>query len=283
MISQLLNFERKKTYWIIGLLLFLGLFLSCSRGEDEVSQTINESEHLIQAKEAFLQGDWDKVIQYGEEGIEKEPEDAILSQLLLSAYWFGGDRFLEKVFKFWSEKKRVFEQRDFWTKNLNWAQKLYKKHPQNYYAVLYLGYLNRHTNNNKNAIIVLEKAIELNPQLYEGYYEIGITFLDKKSWKKSEEYLRKALEYTKSAKGVCFLNLAETYFGLKEYDLAIDYALRAEEKSPGNSRIYMFLGAITAIKGDLRTAKSYWEEVIKLDPDGEMGRLAQKQILSLPK
>jgi tetratricopeptide (TPR) repeat protein len=259
------------------------LFLSCSRGEEGVSKTIKESEYLIQAKEALLQGDWDKVIQYGEEGIEKDPEDAILCQLLLSAYWFGGDRFLEKVFKFWSEKKRVFEQKDFWTKNLNWAQKLYKKHPQNYYAVLYLGYLNRHTNNNKNAIIVLEKAIEINPQLYEGYYEMGITFLDKKSLKNSEDYLKKVLKYTKKAKGVCFFNLAETYFGLKEYDLAIDYALRAEEKILGNPRIYMFLGAIIAIKGDLRTAKSYWEEVIKLDPDGEMGRLAQKQMLSLPK
>ena len=104
MISQLLNFERKKTYWIIGLLLFLGLFLSCSRGEDEVSQTINESEHLVQAKEAFLQGDWDKVIQYGEEGIEKEPEDAIFSQLLLSAYVLKGDDFFKKAIEFTVEK-----------------------------------------------------------------------------------------------------------------------------------------------------------------------------------
>ena len=254
-----------------------------SEGQLTIEKIIVNRNKALILIEALLQGDWNKVIEYGEKEIEKEPENVILCHLLSSAYWFGSDRLFEKYFEFTSEKKIVFEKRDFGTKNLNWAQKLSKKYPQNYYALLYLGCFNKEIKNNKEAIIFLEKAIEINPQLYEGYYDLGCIYLNKKSWKKSEHYLRKAVEHTKKAKGKCFLQLSTIYAKLKEYDLALDYLLRAQEKMPEYSGVYMGLAARHFNKGDLKTAKDYWEKVIQLNPDGEDGRRAREVLFELSK
>ena len=252
----------------------------CQLTIEKITVNRNNAAILI---ETLLQGDWNKLIEYGEKEVKKEPENAILCHLLSFAYWFGSDRVFEKYFEFTSEKKIVFEKIDFGSKNLKWAQKLSKKHPQNYYALLYLGYINGGIKKNKEAIIFLKKAIEINPQLYEGYYGLGMVYLEKKSWEKSEHYLRKALEYTKNSQGKCFLQISTTYAKLKEYDLALDYLLRAQEKMPKHSGVYMGLAARHFKRGDLKTAKEYWEKVIQLDPDGEDGRRAREVLFELSK
>lgn len=283
MVQQSVIFQRRKICWIIGFVLFVGVCVSCSKQKTEISDTIQESENLILVRDAFLQGDWDKVIQYGEEEVKKAPNNVILCHLLASAYDFRGDLFLKKAFEFNNEKQVLFERKDSISNILDWAEKLNAKYPQNYYVRLYLGNIYRNIGWSKNAITSFKKAIEINPELYEVYYELGLIYLNKKSWNKAERYFKKAIEYSRNARGKCFMYLSEVYAGLKEDRLVIDYSLRAKEKMPDYSPIYMFLGTFYANKGDLKMAKNYWEEVIRLDPNGEDGRLAQEWILSLPK
>ncbi|MCK5534813.1 tetratricopeptide repeat protein [bacterium] len=278
MLSQILNFERKKSYWIIGLVLFCGLVLSCSKGEDAVSKTIKESEHLIQAKEAFLQGDWDKVIQYGEEGIKKEPDDAILSQLLLAAYVLKGDDFYKKAIEFTIKKEVLLEKNE--KKFLNWARNLVKNNSQNSYSHYCLS---KSMGKKKKAIGPLKKAIEINSQFSEAYSRLGMIFEEKKAWDKAEFYLKKALENSQNSKAINLWRLSFMYLSSKKYELAESYALKAIEKKTDFEMAYLTLGAIYFRMNELGKAINSWKEFVRLDPEEKIGKGIKEQILLLEK
>ncbi len=243
------------------------------------SSSVNEKDILI-VKEAFLQGDWDKVIQYGEEGFKKEPNNVILCHLLHSAYEFKGDIFLEKTIEFMDEIEPIVKNKDAMDKMLTWAENLTQNYPQNYYVQVCLGKVYKALNKDGKAIKCYKKAIEINPEFAEAYYKVACIYYNKQSLNKAEEYMKKALEKTQNSKVTYYASLADVYILSKDYGLATDYLLRAIEKKPDNARFHMLLGAVHSNQGNVKTAKIYLQEAIRLDPDGKVGKKA-KEWLSL--
>ncbi len=103
---------------------------------------------------------------------------------------------------------------------------------KNYTAYLYLGRTSKILNNNDNAILALQKAIELRPEKVDPYME-----------------------------------LAEIYLNTKHYDLAEKYCSYALQNDKQNSRHYYILGRIYFNKGNYQKAKLLFQKACTLNPE----------------
>ncbi len=129
----------------------------------------------------------------------KKPWENILNALLKT----GDTKQLEDSYKSYLEQFGFddFSQRfanDFWlNQNLKQATKLFKiayeQEPSNYNILKYYGFYLLKTGN-KEGEDILNKAIEINPQSFEAYYQLGIMLFEKSEMEKAYPILKKAIE-----------------------------------------------------------------------------------------
>jgi len=120
--------------------------------------------------------------------------------------------------------------------NLQQAENVYKEilksHPNNFYALQYLGVLNIQYGKYDSAIEYIEKALQANPNDSHAYYNYGIAL---------------------GAKG--------------QIDEALNCYQKAIQLNPNNSDAYANLGIIYKVKGQLDKAISTFEKAIQLNPN----------------
>lgn len=114
-----------------------------------------------------------------------------------------------------------------------------------------------------SAITETNKSLEVYPDHYESYRELGGIYLIRKQLDKAEEAFKKAISINSEAPGV-FNGLGELYLLKKEFDNAKKSFLRCLDYAPEHEGALLHLGTIYRITKDLKESKSKYEKVEKV-------------------
>lgn len=96
------------------------------------------------------------------------------------------------------------------------------------------------------AIPYYEKILEINPGRTDIHFALAVVYYNKQDFVKCEAENKKVLSY-----------------------------------DPQNQMALYNLGAIAATKGNINSAKSFWDQVIGIDPESETGKLASESLSKL--
>lgn len=116
-----------------------------------------------------------------------------------------------------------------------------------------------------NAILYLQKAIELNPQSSGVYYNMGLVYSDKGNIDKAIQLYEKAIEQNPQDYRA-YINLGLVYSQKGNLDKAIQLYEKAIELNPQNSIAYQNMGQVYSDKGNLDKTIQLYEKAIELNP-----------------
>ncbi len=159
-------------------------------------------------------------------------------------------------------------------------------------------------------------AIKLNPQLIEGYRQLGRLYMQRGDWENAQIYLEDAisrpgivqphelynwLAVTYYAQGKFSdaekkwqaaleikdnheirLNLARAYRDNELFDLAQEALEKALESKPKSARAHYELAQLYLKKRDFVRARNSFNEVIRLEPLSEMSKSSRKYLELMP-
>lgn len=141
-------------------------------------------------------------------------------------------------------------------------------------AKLYLarGKAHRSLSNYDLALNDLEYAGKLNPDNCLIDFEMGHTYLDKKDYQNAINSFLNALMVERDKKAfefnvLCFINIGDCYYKLKEYDKALDFYFYAEIRTPYLAPIYQKAGNVYVDMEEFEQAIECYSIAIMLDPD----------------
>lgn len=130
----------------------------------------------------------------------------------------------------------------------------------------YKGNTEYEQNNYDVAIDNYKKAIDINPELSEAYYNLGVAYSKKEEIETAVTYYEKAIaidpEFTEAYYGLGFL-----YFKGGEFQTAIIYYKKAIAIDSEFIEVYINLANVYSIKGEIETAISYLKEAIVINPE----------------
>ncbi|MCP4156126.1 MAG: hypothetical protein GY757_50870 [bacterium] len=116
-----------------------------------------------------------------------------------------------------------------------------------------------------DALKHLRVSIKNNDQYYESLFLIGVVLSDKKNFKESNAFLKKAFRLKKSIEP--FFYMTYNYRRLKDTDAEMRAYKSMLELSPNNYRALTFLSQYFLKKGDLTQAVKYLETLFLQNPE----------------
>ena len=116
----------------------------------------------------------------------------------------------------------------------------------------------------KEAIVFLKKAIELNPELSEAYYNLGISYERLGKHKDAIKVLKKTIELTPDDPNAYYA-LGYAYFQKKKYKEAIDALEHTISLQPNNAFAFKKLGSSYLKAGKKDKAQEQQQILEKLD------------------
>jgi tetratricopeptide (TPR) repeat protein len=122
------------------------------------------------------------------------------------------------------------------------------------------------SNNLKEANNFLEKAIKINPNIFQLYHKLGLINNSLGNFKDSIEYFKKVTLINPNF-SAAFCNLGIVYAKLDNKDLAIKNYLKATEIDPKNFKAYYNLGNFYLSNNDLNNAEKYYNLSISIIPN----------------
>jgi len=128
------------------------------------------------------------------------------------------------------------------------------------------GFILLKENRHQDAIIKFKKSVDINPMFFEGFYNLGTSYLKIADYENSLIFFLKATELKKSNYN-CNFNLAEVYKNLKEYDKAKEHYKICLELNNKDHEVYNNLALIYKIEKNYNEAISYLKESIKINPE----------------
>ena len=141
------------------------------------------------------------------------------------------------------------------------------KHNKNDFLLYNLyGFILLKENRHQDAIIKFKKSIDINPMFFEGFYNIGTSFLKIADYENSLIFLLKAIELEKSNYN-CNFNIAEVYKNLKKYDKAKEHYKICLESNDKDHEVHNNLALIYKIEKNYNEAISCLKESIKINPE----------------
>lgn len=125
----------------------------------------------------------------------------------------------------------------------------------------------------QEALVAYQKAIERNPEFAEAYYRLGLTHAALEQKKESEDAYKKAIELYKefvqenSKDADAFFNLGESYRYLHQYEDAVRAYKQAVRLQPEDPEMFYELG-VTQIKlAQYSEATNALQKAVDLDPN----------------
>ena len=116
-----------------------------------------------------------------------------------------------------------------------------KNDMKNYTAYFYLGKTSRILGDNDNAVLALQKAMELQPDKVDPYIELADVYLVTGNRNLAEKYCFYALEYDKENDRLFYI-LGQIYFNKEDYDKAKLSFQKACKYSSENAYYYNVIG-----------------------------------------
>lgn len=111
--------------------------------------------------------------------------------------------------------------------------------------------------NYEQAILSNKKLLEINPNHYIAWSNLGFVYNQTEQYEKSIESCKKSLEIN-LAYNLAWNNLAYAYYRTKEYDKAIECNLKSLEIKPDDQRILRIVGWAYFIQGKFLEAEKYF-------------------------
>ncbi len=112
---------------------------------------------------------------------------------------------------------------------------------KNYTAYLYLGKASQILGDNDNAILALQRAIELRPEKVEPYIELAEIYLNTKHYKLAEKYCSYAIQNEKENDRHYYI-LGRIYFNRGDYEKSKLLLQKACKYNPENAYYYNYIG-----------------------------------------
>jgi len=142
---------------------------------------------------------------------------------------------------------------------------LYSKNEIDYLQLHQLAFLNIIKSNNKEAINLLKKSIEKNPNYPNSYSDLGSLYLKENQISEAKKYFLKSLDFNKNLFS-SLNNLGIIYKNQREYKLSIKYFLSALNVNPKNYLLVYNLAKLFDTVEDYNKAKDFYIKAINLNP-----------------
>lgn len=134
------------------------------------------------------------------------------------------------------------------------------------------------------AIAKYNEAIAVFPGCSACYNNIAISYVAQKDFAKAEEAYKKSMEVSNTDAGAA-IGLATLYFNNNipgKMAEAKTYAVKATEIDPANADA-QFLAGMTTVAVDPAGSKKYFEEYLKLAPNGSQAAMAKTLVAEIEK
>ncbi len=133
---------------------------------------------------------------------------------------------------------------------------------------------------NEEGINCCLEALRICPVYYRSCFVLGSIYTKMRQYDKAQDFIRTGLLLNNSnVQG--WVNLGALYSILRNFDEAIRCFDRAIERSPKEIKAYLGMGKIYQSKKDYESAERYYNVVIKLDSEGNFGKMARQLLASL--
>lgn len=168
-----------------------------------------------------------------------------------------------------------------------------KQRPDNPFYHFNQGFSLLQTKKLSEAEFEFSKTLELQPDMKEAVYFLGLTAEQKGETQKAANLYERALaldtQYVEPKLALCLLsggleklnlldeqicnnymikyNIAKKYFDAQNFDKALLYADKAAKLAPGNEDISLLLGLIYLQQKSVSDAKSMFEKTLKINPE----------------
>ena len=134
--------------------------------------------------------------------------------------------------------------------------------------------------NYQEAIENLETTISICPIYFKARLILGTIYLKLRKFNQAETYLKESI-YFNPSNPLAILNLGAVYSILKKYPEGINAFKKIIELSPNEQRAYFGLGKIYSIQGNTQEANECFRKVIDIDNNGHLAIHAKRAIVSV--
>jgi len=125
-----------------------------------------------------------------------------------------------------------------------------------------------HTRSRGNTKEMFKKSIELSPEDYIVYVQLGAFYHAQHKLESAEKMLKKAVELD-SENDIAYVGLGMVYKEQKKFKNAEEMFKKAIELNPDNDRVYLELGWSYHSQGKVKKAEDTFKQGIKLNPYNE--------------
>ena len=117
------------------------------------------------------------------------------------------------------------------------------------------------------AIECWQKAVELNPDYFQAWYDLGNAYYSgRNDFDSAYKYWQKALELKPDDNDVLY-NLGNAYRERGEFDKAIDIYKKVIGKNPKDHEAWNNMANAYSGKGEIKSAIECWEKALEIKPD----------------
>lgn len=152
-----------------------------------------------------------------------------------------------------------------WKNSITLYEDIIRKYPDNFLALNSLGVEYMMKGNHDKALEYFNKATNIAPFNYKGFYNRALLHLKNNNPKRAIEDLNKVLtmyDYNKA-----YVARASAFYALMDYDKARSDAKTLVYKEPKNSKAYFVLGNCANDQNDLKNALNFYNRAIELDSE----------------
>jgi len=140
----------------------------------------------------------------------------------------------------------------------------YMKYPENLKIINFKGMHENIVKNYDAALKIFTKGHELNPNLFETNYNVGITLNNLRKWADAESYFKKALEINPSNTNI-LLALGASYRKQKKFEQAFNIMNQAIKLDPQNCHCYYNLALLHEDFSFHEEAKKLHKKALSID------------------
>ncbi len=120
--------------------------------------------------------------------------------------------------------------------------------------------------NYKEAISCFEKVVQIDPQNYTAWLDMGVVYFNLGEFEKSEKCYKFILEHKPNSNcGGAYNNLANIESLKKNYDVAMSLYKKAIECDSENIDAFYGLGGVCLLQHKYDLARSCYEKILSLD------------------
>ena len=112
--------------------------------------------------------------------------------------------------------------------------------------------------NDDKAAETLTKLVQIDPESFVGYYNLGVLYYGNESFTDSKDAFEKAYKLNKNSFALVY-NLGCNYFQLQNYKKAAEFFTKAYKFYPDEAKTYYNLGLSYEKLNNAKEAKKYYE------------------------